>query len=254
MENDGMKTRMNDCLNGGMFPAPKEDVEEIIAKENCIDGENVAEEHLEMKVEPISEKDIFMQPKKKKQNIVLKVNDGEINNKNVKITKKKKQRDYSHLAKARAKGAEVRKAKAEARRLKKAEEKAEKDRIKAEKKAATAERNRQRARDRYYKQKEEREQKKKEGKIQKPSPPVQKKEAIPAGMSFEQFANYMLKYENMKKKYKDAIDSQTAAREEKERIKKMEKERSMKKEQYHPANYPLAHLYNPHLRKNKSYF
>lgn len=242
MENKGMNERMGQALNGGMFPAANPDIDEIIKKEECIDGEAVAQEHIEMKVEPIKESDIFMKPVK--NNVRL-----DVKPKNVKV---KKQRDYSHLAKARAKGAEVRKAKAEARRLKKAEEKAEKDRIKAEKRAATAERNRQRAKDRYYAKKAEK---------HKESKPVENKVApakavaptIQQGMDFNTFASYMLKYENMKKKYKDAVDKQTAEKERK-RQEAIRKKDVKKEPSYHPANYPLAHLYNPHLRKNKTYF
>lgn len=244
MESKGMKERMGQALNGGMFPAANPDIDEVIKKEECIDGEAVSQEHIEMKVEPIKESDIFMKPVK--NNVRL-----DVKPKNVKVGK---QRDYSHLAKARAKGAEVRKAKAEARRLKKAEEKAEKDRIKAEKRAATAERNRQRAKDRYY-------EKKKQSHKEPATKPVENKVApskavappIHQGMDFNTFANYMLKYENMKKKYKDAVDKQTAEKERK-RQEAIRKKDVKKEPAYHPDNYPLAHLYNPHLRKNKTYF
>ena len=167
------------------------------------------------------------------------------------MLKWKKQRDYSHLAKARAKGAEVRKAKAEARRLKKAEEKAEKDRIKAEKRAATTERNRQRAKDRYYEKKKQSHKEPVVKQVIKPGPAPTP--AIANGMDFNTFANYMLKYENMKKKYKDAVDKQTAEKERK-RQEAIRKKDVKKEPAYHPENYPLAHLYNPHLRKNKTYF
>jgi hypothetical protein len=228
--------RMDNALNGGMFPKPVDNIDEVIKKEECIDGENVSEEHIEMKVEPIKESDIFMKPTKSK----VRLNIGE---KNVKV---KKQRDYSHLAKARAKGAVVRKAKAEARRIQKAEEKEEKNRLKAEKKEASAERNRQRAKDRYYANKKDVPSHQKPAVIQ--SPPV------PKGMDFNTFANYMLKYENMKKKYKDAVDSQTAERERKMELKRREEAKKPVEKKYHPDNYPLAHIYNPNNRKNTSYF
>ena len=66
-----------------MFPKPVDNVNEVIAKEECIDGDSVSQEKVveELKVNPIKESDIFMQPKKKKQNIVLKVDDGEKNTK-----------------------------------------------------------------------------------------------------------------------------------------------------------------------------
>ena len=240
MENKGMKERMGQALDGGMFPAANPDIDEVLKKEDCIDGEAVAQEHIEMKVEPIKESDIFMKPVKNNMRLDVKP-------KNVKV---KKQRDYSHLAKARAKGAEVRKAKAETRRLQKAEEKAEKDRIKAEKRAATTERNRQRAKDRYY---EKKKQSHKEDRkpVQASPPPVAPQ--MKNGMDFNTFANYMLKYENMKKKYKDAVDLQTAEKERK-RQEAIRKKDVKKEPAYHPDNYPLAHLYNPHLRKNKTYF
>jgi hypothetical protein len=245
MENKGMQERMGQALNGGMFPAANPNIDEVIKKEDCIDGEAVAQEHIEMKVEPIKESDIFMKPVK--NNVRL-----DVKPKNVKV---KKQRDYSHLAKARAKGAEVRKAKAEARRLKKAEEKAEKDRIKAERRAATAERNRQRAKDRYYEKKKQAHKEPATKPVNIPVAPAGPALAPPIqqGMDFNTFANYMLKYENMKKRYKDAVDAQTAQK-EKKRQEAIRKKDVKKEPAYHPANYPLAHLYNPHLRKNKTYF
>lgn len=241
MENKGMKERMGQALNGGMFPAANPNIDEVIKKEDCIDGEAVSQEHIEMKVEPIKESDIFMKPTK--NNVRL-----DVKPKNVKV---KKKRDYSHLAKARAKGAEVRKAKAEARRLQKAKEKEEKDRIKAAKKEASAERNRQRAKDRYYAKKKD------AHKTQPVNIPVAPSKAVAPGltngMDFNTFANYMLKYENMKKRYKDAVDIQTAEKERK-RQEAIRKKDVKKEPSYHPANYPLAHLYNPNNRRKKSYF
>jgi len=188
-----MQERMGQALNGGMFPAANPNIDEVIKKEDCIDGEAVAQEHIEMKVEPIKESDIFMKPVK--NNVRL-----DVKPKNVKV---KKQRDYSHLAKARAKGAEVRKAKAEARRLKKAEEKAEKDRIKAERRAATAERNRQRAKDRYYEKKKQAHKEPETKPVNIPVAPAKPvAPSIQQGMDFNTFANYMLKYENMRKRKK----------------------------------------------------
>ena len=108
-----------------MFPKPVDNVEEVINKESCIDGEAVSEEKIieSLKVNPISKNDIFMKPKKRKENIVLKVEDGE----------KKKDR-YAHLAEARKKGAETRRLRAIERKAKKDEEKEEKQRKKEEKK------------------------------------------------------------------------------------------------------------------------
>ena len=53
-----------------MFPKPVENVNEVIAKEDCIDGEEVSQEKVveELKVNPMRESDIFMQPKKKSGN------------------------------------------------------------------------------------------------------------------------------------------------------------------------------------------
>lgn len=238
-----------------MFPKPVENVNEVIAKEDCIDGDNVSQEKVveELKVNPIKESDIFMQPKKKKQNIVLKVDDGEKNTKKKKTGTKKDR--YAHLAAARAKGAETRKKKAAERKAKKEAEKLEKQRLKDERKKASMERNRQRARDRYYREKQEKEKIVKNGKLQakstpinipkKPTPPVK-----PAGMDFNTFAEYMLKYENMKKRYKAAVDLQTIQKKEAAAKAAAEK----KKQEYHPPNYPLAHLYNPANRKNTTFF
>lgn len=228
-----------------MFPKPVENVNEVIAKQDCIDGEEVSQEKVveQLKVNPMRESDIFMQPKKNKQNIVLKVEDGE---KNEKVTTGKKR--YAHLAEARKKGAETRRRKAAERKAKKEAEKLAKEQKKAEKKAASAERNRQRARDRYYREKQEKEKVLKDGKLQVKSKPIDIPQAPvkPAGMDFNTFAEYMLKYENMKKRYKTAMDLKA--------IEEKKKELAKKKKEYHPENYPLAHLYNPSNRKNTTFF
>ena len=65
-------------------------------------------------------------------------------------------------------------------------------------------------------------------------------------MDFNTFAEYMLKYENMKKRYKTAMDLKA--------IEQKKKELEKKKKEYHPENYPLAHLYNPSNRKNTTFF
>jgi len=227
-----------------MFPKPVANVNEVIAKEDCIDGDEVSQERIveELKVNPIKESDIFMQPKNKKQNIVLKVEDGEKN-----IEKPDKKR-YAHLAAARKKGAETRRRKAAERKAKKDAEKLAKEQKKAERKAASAERNRQRARDRYYREKQEKEKVLKDGKLQAKSKPIDIPQAPvkPAGMDFNTFAEYMLKYENMKKRYKTAMDLKA--------IEQKKKELEKKKKEYHPENYPLAHLYNPSNRKNTTFF
>ena len=62
------------------------------------------------------------------------------------VKTKKKGRDYSHLAAARKKGAETRKAKAEAKRRAKEEAKLEKEKQKQLRREATKERNREKAR------------------------------------------------------------------------------------------------------------
>lgn len=241
-----------------MFPKPVENVKEVIAKENCIDGENVSQEKVaeNLKIEPMKESDIFMQPKKKKEeNIVLKVESGEKEEKEIQ-TKKPKTKRYAHLAAARKKGAETRARKAAERKALKEQQKEEKQKLKEERKKESMERNRQRARDRYYKEKEEKERKEKEkilkdGKLQATTKPIDiptKHEQImkQQPMDFDTFANYMLKYENMKNNY--------IKKSEDDRLKKISQERERKAKEYHPPNYPLAHLYNPSNRRNERFF
>ena len=232
-----------------MFPKPVDNVEEVINKESCIDGEAVSEEKIieSLKVNPISKNDIFMKPKKRKENIVLKVEDGE----------KKKDR-YAHLAEARKKGAETRRLRAIDRKAKKDEEKEEKQRKKEEKKKASVERNRQRARDRYYGKKAEKETNSKiltkEGTLNVKSKPINiprmpESRQTAKEMDFNTFASHMLKYENMKQRYFNE-----AQKRKQDTIKQQRIQEIKKPPEYHPKNYPLSNIYNPANRKNTSFF
>ena len=228
-----------------LFPEINPNVEELVERDNALDGENVIVETVDQKTEV---KDMFVNKKNKiiKKNIKLEIkNDGEKNenqNQNVEIKKDK----YAHLKAARQKGIETRRKKAAERKALKEAEKLEKQKIKDERKKATTERNRQKARERYYKEKE-------------------KKKTIPQkiindteirginkvmkktdnNMDFNTFAKYMMKYENMK----EAYNKQKTKPVPKKVVEKVEKKKS-----YHSANYPLAHLYNPQFRNTDEYF
>tara|TARA_A100001201_G_scaffold130078_2_gene115700 strand:+ start:1272 stop:1958 length:687 start_codon:yes stop_codon:yes gene_type:complete len=226
---------MEEALNS-LFPSINPNIDEIGSDMTPLnDEEQITNDDVEPEVEvkeDYDEDDIFIKTSGKKMKSKLKEPTDTITEDDV-----KPKRNYSHLAKARAKGAEIRKQKAEARRLKKAEEKAEKERIRAEKRAATAERNRQKARERYYKQKE------KKAQLPKTKPvniPKKSKSTGIQDMDFKTFASYMMKYENMK----DAYNKQ-------KNIKSINTKPPT--QQYNPQNYPLAHLYNPSLRKKKEW-
>ena len=55
-----------------------------------------------------------------------------------------------------------------------------------------------------------------------------------------------MKYENMKEAYNK--------QKQKKIEKKVEKKVEKKQQPYNSTNYPLAHLYNPHLRNQNNYF
>lgn len=236
-----------------MFPKPVKDVEDVINKESCIDGEAVSEEKIveSLKVNPIRKDEIFMKPKKRKENIVLKVEDG-------RPAVEKKSDRYAHLAEARKKGAETRRLKAIERKAKKDAEKEEKQRKKEEKKKASIERNRQRARDRYYGKKAEKETKNKiltkDGTLNVKSKPIniprmpESRQTFAKEMDFNTFASHMLKYENMKQRYFNM------AQQRKQDTIKQQRIQEIKKPEYHPKNYPLSNIYNPANRKNTSFF
>ena len=218
-----------------MFPKPVSNVQELINKESCIDGNQVCDEKVveNLKVNPIRKNDIFMKPKKKRENIVLEVEDGE---------KKPVKGRYAHLAEARKKGAETRRLKAIERKALKDDEKEEKKRIKEERKKASVERNRQRARDRYYAKQENKKILKEDGTLNVTSKPINIPPQKAKEMDFNTFASHMLKYENMKQKFF------------KEQNKKKVAKPIEQKKEYHPKNYPLSHLYNPANRKNTTFF
>ena len=222
-----------------MFPKPVSNVQELINKESCIDGNAVCDEKVveNLKVNPIRKNDIFMKPKKKRENIVLEVED-----ERPAVEKNVKKDRYAHLAEARKKGAETRRLKAIERKAIKDEEKVEKKRIKEEKKKASLERNRQRARDRYYAKQENKKILKEDGTLNVTSKPINIPTQKAKEMDFNTFASHMLKYENMKQKFFN------------EQNKKKQKEKVVEAPAYHPKNYPLSHLYNPANRKNTSFF
>lgn len=164
---------------------------------------------------------------------------------------------YAHLAKARAKGAETRRAKAEAKRKAKEEEKARKAEERRLRKEATMERNRQKARERYHRQKviKEEQQKKSDqafvesipkAPVVNTSKPRSRLPQKPSGMDFNTFAQYMMKYEQMKDAYhksqKKAVQT----------TKKVTVQEPPKTKPYHPKNYPLSHLYG--RKKKKQFF
>ena len=115
---------------------------------------------------------------------------------------KKKDKTYTHLAKAREKALEVRRAKAKIRNEEKEKKRADKEKKKAE----TLERRREKARERYWKKKldkeieQEQEMKKKEVEQKE----VEQKEVKPqnSSISYEQFEQYMDKYKSKRNQHK----------------------------------------------------
>ena len=225
-----------------LFPAINPNIDEIgndmtpLNEEEQITNDDV-EPEVEVK-QSFTEDDIFMKSGKKLKSKLKDPTDTIVED-DIK-PKPKTKRNYSHLARARAKGAEIRKQKAEARKLKKQQEKEQKELIRAEKRKATAERNRQKARERYYKQKEQKSKEVKSKPIEIPKP---KQSSGMKDMDFKTFASYMMKYETMK----DAYNKQ------KRPIKVNKTIQNKPKQKYNPDNYPLAHLYNPNLRQKKDW-
>lgn len=165
----------------------------------------------------------------------------------------KPKRDYSHLAKARAKAQETRRLKAEERKKKKEEEKERKRLEKEAKKKATAERNKKKALERYYKNKEKKQNEKLETAQaiakQARQPPQNMQHYNPptmqnTGMDFRTFSQYMFKYEQMKEEYRKA-----------KQPKKTKPVPVPKKKEdpkpFHPPGYPLGNFYNPQLRNKE---
>jgi len=244
-------------MNNDLFPSL--DVDPTI---NAQDNEKkddliIPEEPVKMEVQEKTQKshdDIFMTNKKTvttppeqmpvTSSDIQKTENGESENK----------KKYAHLAKARAKGAETRRLKAEAKRKAKEEEKARKAEERRLRREATMERNRQKARERYHKQKQLKEQEKKKSDEEFvksiPKPVTQtnirprSKAPVPSGMDFNTFAQYMMKYEQMK-------DAYQKSKQKSKPVPNPKKEKP-KEKPYHPANYPLAHLYGK--KKKKQYF
>lgn len=164
--------------------------------------------------------------------------------------KEKPKRDYSYLKEARKKGHLTRKEKAELRKKQKEEEKAKKAIERQKRREATAERNRQKARERYHKKKQEKEELKKKAMQSAPivnnseinKRQVQKRLAKQTGMDFDTFANYMMKYEQMKSKYNDYKKQY----EEKKKPKSKPVPIPQKPKSYYSGNYPqIFNSYNP---------
>tara|TARA_R110000744_G_scaffold66253_2_gene135369 strand:+ start:4861 stop:5559 length:699 start_codon:yes stop_codon:yes gene_type:complete len=219
-----------------LFPVINPNIEEIIEREQALDGENVI---LETE-EPIGHNEIFS------------------NKKNVKLSVSQPKKDkYPHLAEARKKGAITRQKKAEAKRILKAEAKAIKDEEKRLRREATQERNRVKARERYRKQKAEKDEqqdikesirlrsqaKKDEAeRIERQSyrrpqhKPIQQPKHPGGGMDFEKFAGYMMRYEGLKREYETS------------RSQKIPVQVAPPPPKEFPDNYPLAHIY----QKNKN--
>tara|TARA_R110001599_G_scaffold151774_1_gene336697 strand:+ start:2986 stop:3735 length:750 start_codon:yes stop_codon:yes gene_type:complete len=146
---------------------------------------------------------------------------------------------YPHLKEARAKGIITRKEKARIRREEKAEAKRLKDIEKQERRDATKERNRVKARERYRRIKAEKDEKKASEPIDIPRKPqyIPKQER---DMSFKQFSNYMMRYEEMKGHYKTYKNKKLQNHKEKTKNAKILQQKPKKE---FPDNYPLSHLY-----------
>lgn len=216
-----------------LFPVINPNIEEIIERENAVAGEDLVLDEEAV----IGHNDIFS-----KSNVKLEVSDPI----DIPPTAKQAKNKYPHLAEARKKGAETRKRKAELKRIAKAEAKAIKDEQKRLRREATQERNRVKARERYRNQKAKRdeqadlkekirlesqakkEQQEREYKRYHQKPPQQ-----PSGMSFDKFADYMMRYEGLKRQYAQSQAPKAV--------------REPPKSEF-PANYPLAHIY----QKNKN--
>lgn len=237
-----------DIDTNNLFPEINPNIDEIVEKENMIDGEEVVkDDDMDYSAPKSTHKDIFMSGKKQ-QNVKLSVKEptDTIVESDVEPEKPKKKDRYAHLAKARQKGIETRRRKAEEKRKAKEAEKLKKKEEREARRKATMERNRENARQRYYKQKAEKKNVAEKIVEDTKLTPTQRATRNPDvknnNMDFNTFARYMMKYEQMK----DAYNKQKQQKQQKTKpieIKKKEPE----KPSYHPPNYPLAHL-APHNR------
>ncbi len=236
-----------DCDKQNLFPEINPNLDEIAEMENTLDADEVIKDDVDFSKDKSTHNDIFV---KGKQNIKMKIKEPTDTITENDVKTKKKGRDYSHLAAARKKGAETRKAKAEAKRRAKEEAKLEKEKQKQLRREATKERNREKARQRYYKQKEQKKNDSIEAAkvIEQKTRPRNKYEKQnskystpkPDGMSFNTFAKYMMRYEDMKEKYNQHKKSTR-----KKQMIPTQKPKPKPKPSFHPPNYPLANIYNP---------
>ena len=195
-------------------------------------------------------KKIFQKAKKVDENVKL-----EVNNEVVAVKKDR----YAHLAKAREKALEKRRAKMKIKNEQKARDKEEKLRLRAEKKKERDEKNRIKSRERYWAMKREKESKNNEDKIEEPrdnaeqivnnvikSAPKKVSFSTNMPLSYDQFATYMDKYTKSRvpQKTKPIAVPKPQSNE-------LEQLRSVR-DNYHPPNYPLTHL-NPYKKKYKRF-
>ena len=216
-----------------LFCAVNPNIDELVEEQNeIIDGEedmNYIQEPVKGKT---TEKSIFDPlPLKREDKDIVKVGDKE-----VKVFKKPSMsREQKRLEKE----------------AKKEEERLQKEKERAERREATAQRNRERARARYYKNKEIMDKVKTEipEKIVKDtSVPSRFPKKEPA-MDFNTFAEYMLKYENMKLSYQENENKKKRLEKEKEQ----KQQPQPQQQSYHPANYPLANVYDPRRRYSNAF-
>ena len=200
-----------------------------------------------------SQKDMFQSDKK--ENIKL-----EVNNEVVEVKKDR----YAHLAKAREKALEKRRAKMKIKNEQKARDKEEKLRLRAEKKKARDEKNRIKSRERYWAMKREKEAKNNEEKIEEPrdnaeqivAPPPPQKVAPQKKVSFStntplsyaQFSPYMDRYTQSRIPKKTKPIPVPKVNHQQNELEQLRRAR----DNYHPANYPLSHM-NPYNRKYKQF-
>ena len=249
-----------------MFPEINPNIEEIVRQQEAIDPENVAVDITE-KPKRTPHTEIFVNKgtkrvkKTKSRNTVMNEEKDEINSPTLTIieedlespvkelnelsdeTQLKKKggttsKRYSHIAKAREKGLQKRRANAAKRKELKELKKKEKEEERARRREATKERNRQKARARYQRLKKEKETQ--NPPKQELAPKIIKKK--PTNMSYETFALYMNQYEKQK-----AVRQQ-----KKKQVMKQQKPKKPEPPPYHPKNYPLAHLYN--IPRNRTFF
>ena len=256
---------MGDIDKNNLFPVVNPNLDELAqeAKKPINEDEVIVPEGKTQELDnPLKKElpnDIFVK-KEKKGKIKLSKNeilDHKDPTDTIVETDVKPKRDYSHLAKARAKAQETRRLKAEERKKKKAEEKERKRLEKEAKKKATAERNKKKALERYYKNKEKKEMERLETAkhIAKEArnPPANMQHYNPptlqnTGMDFRTFSQYMFKYEQMKEQYRKA--KQPKPKSKPIPIPKKQ-EPKPKAKPFHPEKYPLSNWYNPNNRNKE---